>query len=726
MASRYSNNGRTHPVGRSKSPISSRPSSKKKKTTSVKKFTSAKAISRDDDETMLSMLSAYTNSINRFEGSPRSKSPGREDPNDRLILLKSQLTDALEENAFVKSRLNAELKERHLMEAKYKELNKKFTESKKALQATGAALLQVHNQTSEMKNKRDEREIQLDEALSLNRNLNSKIAELESRLEQALLSNNTGTTTANLKKLIEDKENLIKSMEEQQVQLQSQMSKIRRDNYRLGEENAELQEALESKNRKIANLVKKVGVLEEELEAVGEVRRQISSRGRVMSPGGQISSGREHRVDAKQLESRLNNFEGDKKFLEERMAQLELSLKQSESVIQQIQGASQENSPVKAPQGSQPSLAFSYVSSGAGAYAATAPSSSAAPPPMTEKPSAPSPRKSPGVGSRPSIKASAGTNLLTPIPVESPLESSPPVHAKETPLQKHNALPSLGQATTSNGMLTDALFSSSSVIEVNKVPNAVLDKPASIPSAPMDIASPASSVSSKRSKRKKSSKERSEKSSSSSSASATAIATAAIAAATVATVAAAPVTAAAAASFPTADASLSSPKHMATVTPSVQPPVEPAAPAPAAAPTPAPVPAAPKPDPAPETVTTTAAPEPVAAPAPVPVIVPTPTNEPTAVPTPVAASEPRTTTPAPVANQVPVVSDAPISGTSAPTSKNGSRSNSIRAPISREGRGTPSTANRRPASSKKTTEGTADPAGASALTVEFGPSGTAC
>eukprot|EP01032_Pedospumella_encystans_P031885 gene31885-35991_t len=226
MSSRYPN-GKTVPA-RSKSPIGSRPNSKKK---AGKKSASSKAIIRDDDETMLSMLSAYTNSISRFDGSPtqqRSKSPMnlRDDPNDRMFMLKSQLTEALEENAFIKSRLNAELKERHQMEAKYKELNKKFTESKKALQATGAALLQVHNQTSEMKNKRDEREIQLDEALNLNRNLNSKIAELETRLEQALLSNNSGSTTANLKRLIEDKEGLIKSMEEQQLQLQGQMSKI--------------------------------------------------------------------------------------------------------------------------------------------------------------------------------------------------------------------------------------------------------------------------------------------------------------------------------------------------------------------------------------------------------------------------------------------------------------------------------------------------------------------
>jgi predicted nuclease with TOPRIM domain len=491
--------------------MSSRPSSKKK---SAKKFASARSIVRDDDETMLSMLSAYTNSISRFDGSPRSKSPsGRgEDPADRMIMLKNQLTEALEENAFIKSRLNAELKERHLMEAKYKELNKKFSESKKALQATGAALLQVHNQTSEMKNKRDEREIQLDEALSLNRNLNSKIAELESRLEQALMANGNGTTTANLKKLIDDKENLIKAMEEQQVQLQSQMSKIRRDNYRLGEENAELQEAVESKNRKIANLAKKVSALEEELEGASEFRRQSNSRGRGMSPGNGAA-----RVDPKALESRLNNFEGDKRFLEERMAQLEISLRQSESFMHLMQSSSLEGSPVKpvqqgAYQPVAPSATFNQV------HAMTVP-------PVSEKPSAPSPRKSPGTGSRPSIKASAGTTLLTPIPVESAHEASPA--APVAPVSNKPSLPSLGSvaSTTSNGVLTDALFSSSSIVEVATVPNAVLDRPTSAaqnpapapavtPAPPVD-ASPASSVTSSRRstkiKKSKSSKEKSEK-----------------------------------------------------------------------------------------------------------------------------------------------------------------------------------------------------------------------
>lgn len=667
-SNRYPSNSRTQPA-RSKSPHG-RPGSKKK---SVKKFVSSKAIARDDDETMMSMLSAYTNSLNRFDGSPsRSKSPsGRmmEDSGERMLMLKSQLTEALEENAFIKSRLNAELKERHLMEAKYKELNKKFTESKKALQATGAALLQVHNQTSEMKNKRDEREVQLDESLNLNRNLNSKIAELESRLEQALLSNGNGSTTANLKRLIEDKENLIKAMEEQQMQLQSQMSKIRRDNYRLGEENAELQEAVDAKNRKIANLVKKATLLEEELEGLGDSRR-LASRGRVMTPNGTALRAAEPKssVDPRMLE-KLNNFEGDKRFLEERMAQLEISLKQSESFIQAIQSGSQENSPTK----------HSGFFAGAGAYSNGAVSVA---PPAQEKPSMASPRKSPGASTRLSVKAPSGPTTLAPMPMEAAQQK---VSVEHAPV-KSNMLPTMAPSVGANGVLTDALFSSSSVIQVSKVPNDVLDKPLSaprqveflapvavVPGPPVD-SSPSSTASNSRRSKSKKSKSSKDKSGRERTKSKDVVSESAPAGPLPTGAVIVPAVTVAAAAAPAAQ-----PVVVTAPVPVVAPVAAPvAAPVVVVAPTPASAPAAPVK--APEPAPVAAAPEPAAAPVATPV----------AVPVAAPGEEMRT------------------------KSGSGNRA-SIRTPISREGK---SASGRRPGSSKKPTADGEAPA------LEFPPSGT--
>jgi len=705
----------------------------------------------------------------------------REDPNDRMFMLKSQLTEALEENAFIKSRLNAELKERHQMEAKYKELNKKFTESKKALQATGAALLQVHNQTSEMKNKRDEREIQLDEALNLNRNLNSKIAELETRLEQALLSNNSGSTTANLKRLIEDKEGLIKSMEEQQLQLQGQMSKIRRDNYRLGEENAELQEAVDAKNRKIANLVKKAATLEEELEAAHEFKRQTLSRGRTPNgsdggrrPGGDRSSrdpagpsgapqagaGPSNANGAKNdnksaLESRLNNFEGDKKYLEERMAQLELSLKQSESFIQLIHSNSQDNSPVKQSQFfPNPN---NYPANGT--QGIELPSLNAAPP-GNEKPSMTSPRKSPGSTTRP--KASAGAAILTPIPIESHEEELARVaqaqqqqymqqqqllqaqqaaaqaahqqqllqaqqaaaqaqaqqqalyqaqlqaqqqqqqlllqqQAQQFQLQQQQQQQALAasqakvNATNNNGELTDSLFSSSSVIEVSRVPNDVLDKPLSAPRQavaapveavapvaaaaavpPMVESSPASTSSRRSSKLKKGRSSKSEKG-------------ILIPSTTSSTLAAIP---------------------------------EPAAPAPAAvAATPAPIVAAPAPapTPAPAPAPVVVAPAPVAEPAPVvaaPQAAPVASKPTSAAAAPVPTSASSKPTSASAASTVVAGTTDPATSGAPADARAGSARRSIRTPLSASGR--------RPTSSKAA----ASTDGSESVVYEFPPSGT--
>jgi len=297
-----------------KSPVSSRPSSKKK----AKKTNSQKQILSSDreDETMMNLLSIYNERLNLDEPVVKKSSPMREESSERMQMMKMQLHEALEENAFVKSRLNAELKERHILESKQKDMTRKFAESRKALQATGAALLQVHTQTSELKNKRDEREVLLDEALGINKQLNGRIAELETRLEHALLGNGAASTTTTLKRLIEDKEELISAMEEQQVQLQSHMSKIRRDNYQMGDLNAELQEAVDAKNRKISNLLKKTENLSEELDRLAALTGQ---------PGASTV-----------FEDKLRSFEGEKRFLEQRMSQLELSLKQSESYAQSI------------------------------------------------------------------------------------------------------------------------------------------------------------------------------------------------------------------------------------------------------------------------------------------------------------------------------------------------------------------------------------------------------
>jgi len=180
--------------------------------------------------------------------------------------LKAHHAQLLEENSFIKARLNAELKERHMLDARNQELNRKFMESRKALQATGEMLLKVHNQVTEMRSKSEEREVQLQGALELNKNLTAKLVDMEGRMEGAQSNSSTSSTTiAALKKLVSEKEDHIKGLEEQQLQVQAQVSRLRRENYRLSELTTEQQDDLESKERKIVTLEKKASTLVEVL-----------------------------------------------------------------------------------------------------------------------------------------------------------------------------------------------------------------------------------------------------------------------------------------------------------------------------------------------------------------------------------------------------------------------------------------------------------------------------
>lgn len=153
-----------------------------------------------------------------------------------------------------------------MLDARNQELNRKFMESRKALQATGEMLLKVHNQVTEMRSKSEEREVQLQGAMELNKNLTAKLVEMEGRMEGAQTNSSTSSTTvAALKKMVSEKEDHIKGLEEQQLQIQAQVSKLRRENYRLSELTTEQQDDLDSKERKIVTLEKKASTLVEVL-----------------------------------------------------------------------------------------------------------------------------------------------------------------------------------------------------------------------------------------------------------------------------------------------------------------------------------------------------------------------------------------------------------------------------------------------------------------------------
>jgi hypothetical protein len=138
------------------------------------------------------------------------------------------------------------------------ELNRKFIESRKALQSTGELLLKVHNHTLELKNERNEHKAKLEGLSVLNKALNEKVVEMSTKLEEINADGgmSKATITDFVEKLLSVKEEHIRAIEQQQVQLQTEMSKLRKENSDLLEAQREQQELILTTEQKIATLEK--------------------------------------------------------------------------------------------------------------------------------------------------------------------------------------------------------------------------------------------------------------------------------------------------------------------------------------------------------------------------------------------------------------------------------------------------------------------------------------
>jgi len=150
-----------------------------------------------------------------------------------------------EENTVLKARLGAEMKEKHLLEAKNRELFENIVDCTSALKTTGDLLAKVHEQIAELKAKVDARENQLHESLRMNKILVNDIMNLEHRLVDV---------QAESERQVSAKDGQLSELEQLQIQLQSQRDKVWRENFMLSELNLEQLDNIESKDRKISNL----------------------------------------------------------------------------------------------------------------------------------------------------------------------------------------------------------------------------------------------------------------------------------------------------------------------------------------------------------------------------------------------------------------------------------------------------------------------------------------
>ena len=178
-----------------------------------------------------------------------------------------QLSETIDENSMMKSRLHMELKERHILEMKIKDLTEKLLDARKGLQETGAALYKVQQATDALMKKRDQREIQLQKAQEVNAAQEARIVELEGKLSKAIDGTKVQATIGSFRKIIAEKDDIIRILEEQQYNTQTQLTKVKRESQRFAEEKQELEQTILAKQKKISALETAFRQLESKLSS---------------------------------------------------------------------------------------------------------------------------------------------------------------------------------------------------------------------------------------------------------------------------------------------------------------------------------------------------------------------------------------------------------------------------------------------------------------------------
>ena len=271
-----------------------------------------------------------------------------------------------------------ELKERHMLEVKNKDLNEKLLDARKGLLETGSALLKVQQATEQLMNKREQKDLQLQRALESHKQYEIKIADLETKLSLSEDGVKLHATVSSYRKIINDKDDLIIALEKENSDLKSAFSKAKKE-FTIGDqERAEHIQSIESLQRKAASLeaiVKKLETSKAALESskasleaekaeldfkskelssalvnankaiqslevqhAANIAAAVAAATVNMVPAPTVETVELKHViselqaskanDIEQIEKKFSSLELERKTLEERMVSLELQLKQ--------------------------------------------------------------------------------------------------------------------------------------------------------------------------------------------------------------------------------------------------------------------------------------------------------------------------------------------------------------------------------------------------------------
>lgn len=171
-----------------------------------------------------------------------------------MLQMQVTLAKAMDDTSILRSRLRAELEHRQVLENKIADLTEKLSDAKRGLQETKSALNKVQTVASQLIAKRDEREVQLQQALDQNGVYERKIAELEMHISHVSQLAEAQNNSAVSEKLLQGYKERERLLEDELATMRTQWQQAKREVVRLADEKADVEYALESKKKRIAVL----------------------------------------------------------------------------------------------------------------------------------------------------------------------------------------------------------------------------------------------------------------------------------------------------------------------------------------------------------------------------------------------------------------------------------------------------------------------------------------
>lgn len=255
--------------------------------------------------------------------------------------LQARLTETQDEYLRIESRLDSEHQQRLKLEQKISEQNQKLAEARQGLRDTQHALQNVQQTLEQAFTKRDQKELQLQKALSENK----KLSEINVDLEQKLTD-----SESNSKSLISSRDVILNQMKEQSLNLQDTVHKLQGELVRIRGENTLLVAETEALRKKVSGLEQRFRKQEDELRAEYRLEcDRLSDRLRITTEKLEVSKGtdviltelhneiKEKASIIRTLESRNIDLDLARREVEQRCLQSESQTRNLETCCQQYQ-----------------------------------------------------------------------------------------------------------------------------------------------------------------------------------------------------------------------------------------------------------------------------------------------------------------------------------------------------------------------------------------------------